>query len=62
MLYILDFRIAKADLTEETRNENGAEPVATDNDLPCHGMCSEPHIPRQSRSRLTLSVGQKKYD
>ncbi|CAM3160138.1 hypothetical protein RAHE111665_17355 [Rariglobus hedericola] len=30
-----------------------AEPGATDNDLHCHGMCSEPHIPRQRRSRLT---------
>ena len=41
------------------KNENhGAQPVARANDPICHGLCSEPHIPRQLRSRLILNVGQ----
>lgn len=35
------------------RKKESAEPGATDNDLHCHGSCSEQHAPRQRRSRLT---------
>jgi hypothetical protein len=41
------------------RNKNHtAQPGVTDNDLRCHGMCSEPHIPRQRRSCLIFDVRQ----
>ena len=43
------------------KNENhGAQPVARANDPICHGLCSEPHRPRQLGSRLILNVRQSK--
>ena len=42
------------------KNENyGAQPVARANDPSCHGLCSEPHTPRQLGSWLILHVRQK---
>ena len=39
--------------------KNGAEPGARANDPICHGLCSEPHRPRQTGSRLILNVLQE---
>jgi len=44
----------------EPENENhGAQPGIRANDHSCHGLCSEPHEPRQRTECLIYNVGQK---